>query len=321
MLVKNQIYETEITDYTAEGLGVAKIEGCAVFVPNAVAGERVRVRIEKVGKTWAAGKITEIMGKSPHRVNRECPVAKLCGGCDFWHMDYTEESRLKAQRVQQALNRIGGESLEAVPILSAPEVHCYRNKAQYPVSSKKGRAYAGFYKAGTHKIVENSRCLILPEEADRVKDAVIDYMNQYRITAYDEVLQKGLVRHIYVRRGAVSKQILVCLAVNGRSLKHVPELIDRLKQSGVNTLSLEVPAGDKLAGLTFVLTGTLPNLTRSEAGALIEKQGGKVSSSVSKKTSYVVAGEEAGSKLTKAQSLGIPILDEKALLEMLGENL
>ena len=99
------------------------------------------------------------------------------------------------------------------------------------------------------------------------------------------------------------------------------ELIDRLKQSGVNTLSLEVPTGDKLAGLTFVLTGTLPNLTRSEAGALIEKQGGKVSSSVSKKTSYVVAGEEAGSKLTKAQSLGIPILDEKALLEMLGENL
>lgn len=86
MLVKNQIYEAEITDYTAEGQGVAHIEGCAVFISNAVAGEKVRVRVEKAQKTWAAGKIVEILEKSPHRVNRECEVAKLCGGCDFWHM-------------------------------------------------------------------------------------------------------------------------------------------------------------------------------------------------------------------------------------------
>ena len=255
MLMKNQIYETEITDYTAEGLGVAKIEGCAVFVPNAVAGERVRVRIEKVGKTWAAGKITEILEKSCHRVNRECPVAKLCGGCDFWHMDYAEESRLKAHRVLQALNRIGGETLEEMPILSAPDIHSYRNKAQYPVSSKKGRAYAGFYKAGTHEIVENSRCLILPEAADRVKDAVIAYMNQYRITAYDEVQHKGLVRHIYVRQGAVSGQLLVCLAVNGRKLNHIPELIERLQKiPGFTTLVLAVNTrrGNGVLGDEFI---------------------------------------------------------------------
>ena len=88
MLIKNQIYEAEITDYTAEGQGVAHIEGCAVFIPNAVAGEKVRVRVEKAQKTWAAGKIVEILEKSPHRVNRECEVAKLCGGCDFWHLRY-----------------------------------------------------------------------------------------------------------------------------------------------------------------------------------------------------------------------------------------
>ena len=129
MLEKNQIYETVVTDYTAEGQGVAHIEGCAVFIPNAIAGERIRVRIEKAKKTWAAGKITEILEKSPHRVNRECPVAKLCGGCDFWHMDYEEEIRLKAQRVRDNLNRIGGENLETVPILAAPTCFDYRNKA------------------------------------------------------------------------------------------------------------------------------------------------------------------------------------------------
>ena len=139
MLIKNQIYETVITDYTSEGQGVAHIEGCAVFIPNAIAGEKVTVRIEKAQKTWAAGKIVEILEKSSHRVNRECPVAKLCGGCDFWHMDYEEESRLKAERVRNCLNRIGGENLETMPILAAPDCHGYRNKAQYPVASRKGR--------------------------------------------------------------------------------------------------------------------------------------------------------------------------------------
>lgn len=241
MLIKNQIYEALITDYTAEGQGVAHIEGCAVFIPNAVAGERARVRIEKAQKTWASGKIVELLEKSPHRCNRECPVAKLCGGCDFWHMDYEEECRLKAQRVKDCLNRIGGESLEQVPILSAPSCHGYRNKAQYPVAVKKGRAYAGFFRAGTHDVVENVRCLILPVEIDAVKDAVIDYVNQYRISVYDETVHKGLLRHIYVRRGAVSGQVLVCLVVNGEKLPRPEALITRLQRiSGFTTLVLSV---------------------------------------------------------------------------------
>ena len=255
MLTKNAIYETVITDYTAEGQGVAHIEGCAVFIPNAIAGERCRVRIEHARKTWAAGKIVEILEKSPHRCNRECAVAKLCGGCDFWHMDYEEETRLKAERVRTCLNRIGGESLETVPILSAPTCHGYRNKAQYPVAEKKNRAYAGFFRAGTHDVVENDRCLILPEETDRVKDAVIDYVNQYRVTAYDETAHKGLLRHIYVRRGVVSGQILVCLVVNGRSIPKAHELVGRLKKiPGFTTLVLSVNTkkGNAVLGDEFI---------------------------------------------------------------------
>lgn len=255
MLIKNQIYEAEISDYTAEGQGVAHIEGCAVFIPNAVAGEEVRVRVEKAQKTWAAGKIVEILEKSPHRVNRECEVAKLCGGCDFWHMDYAEETRLKAQRVKNCLNRIGGENLEEVPILAAPDCHGYRNKAQYPVAVKKGRAYAGFYRAGTHDVVENARCRILPEEIDAAKDAVIDYVNQCRVSVYDEATGKGLLRHIYVRRGAVSGQILVCLAVNGEKIPRPEALIQRLSEiPGFTTLVLSVNTkrGNAVLGDRFI---------------------------------------------------------------------
>ena len=255
MLIKNQTYEAVITDYTAEGQGVAHIEGCAVFIPNAIRGEKYLVRIEKAQKTWAAGKITEVLEKSPHRVNRECPVAKLCGGCDFWHMDYEEETSLKAERVRQCLNRIGGENLEQIPILSAPTCHGYRNKAQYPVASKKNKAYAGFFRSGTHQVVENDRCLILPAETDRVKDAVIDYVNQNHVSAYDEAEHKGLLRHIYVRRGAVSKQILVCLVINGRSIPKAHELIGRLKKiPGFTTLVLSVNTkkGNSVLGDEFI---------------------------------------------------------------------
>ena len=255
MLIKNEIYEAIICDYTAEGQGVAKVEGCAVFVPNAIAGERCKIRIEKVGKTWAAGKIVEILEKSSHRLQRECPISASCGGCDFWHMDYEEECRLKAERVRQALNRIGGESLEELPLLAAPTCHGYRNKAQYPVSSKKGKAFAGFFKAGTHQVVENDRCLILPEESDRVRKIVIDYVNRYRLSAYDETTQKGLLRHIYVRRGAVSGQVLVCLVVNGRKLPHTEALIDGLRAvPGFTSLVLSVntKAGNTVLGDEFI---------------------------------------------------------------------
>lgn len=255
MLEKNQIYEAVITDYTTEGQGIAHIEGITVFIPNAIAGERVKVRIETLRKTWAAGKITEILEKSPHRVNRECPVAKLCGGCNFWHMDYQEELRLKAQRVQTCLNRLAGEQLTQMPILAAPTCHGYRNKAQYPVSSKKGRAFAGFFRAGTHDVVENSRCLILPRETDLVKDTVIDYVNQYHISTYDEENHRGLLRHIYVRRGAVSGQILVCLVVNGEGLPQAEQLVEELKKiPGFTTLVLSVNTrkGNAVLGDRFI---------------------------------------------------------------------
>ncbi len=259
MLIKGNVYEAVITDYTAQGQGIAKIEGCAVFIPNALVGEKCLVRIEKAQKNWAAGKITELLEKSPHRVNRLCPVAKLCGGCNFWHTDYEEECRLKADRVRQALNRIGGESLEDIPLLAAPSCTGYRNKAVYPVASKKGRVYAGFFRAGTHQIVENEGCLILFPEADRVKNTVIAFMNRHRVSAYDEGTHTGLVRHIFVRKGWVSGQLLVCLTVNGHSLPKENALIEELKKiPGFTTLVLSVntqPGNSVLGDREHILYG------------------------------------------------------------------
>ena len=256
MLTKNQVYESRICDYTAEGQGIAKIEGCAVFVPNAIFGELCRIRIEKVGKTWAAGKIVEILEKSPHRINRVCPVAKLCGGCDFHHMDYEEECRLKANRVRQALNRIGGESLEQIPILSAPTCQGYRNKAQYPVGVVRGRAEAGFFKNRTHQVVPVKACAIQGKEADQARQILVDWMNEHHISVYDEKTGKGLVRHLYVRTAVVTKQVMVCLVINGDGIPNADSLVDKLLK-GVNNfhtlcLSIHKKKGNAVLGDKFV---------------------------------------------------------------------
>lgn len=147
------------------------------------------------------------------------------------------------------------ENLEEVPILAAPACEGYRNKAQYPVARKNGKAYAGFFKEGTHEVVQMDRCRILPEETDRVKSIVIDYVNERNVPVYDESTHRGLLRHIYVRRGAVSGQILVCLVVNGDGLPKLPALIEALKAvPGFTTLVLSVNTkkGNAVLGDKFV---------------------------------------------------------------------
>lgn len=254
MLIQNRIYTATITDYTIQGQGIAHVEGCAVFIPNAIAGEVCEIQITKAAKTWAAGRIRRILEVSPHRVNRACPQSKLCGGCAFQHMDYQEECRLKAERVRQALNRLGGEALKTMDLLPAPETRRYRNKVQYPVAQEKQRAMAGFYREGTHQVVSCPQCGILAPEMDAVRDAVVDYMNQYRVSAYDEGSGTGLVRHIYVRKGWVSGQLLVCLVVNGTRLPRQEALLERLQRiPGFATLVLSVhqKPGNAVLGNTF----------------------------------------------------------------------
>ena len=169
MLKNNAVYETEITDYTADGMGIAHAEGCAVFIPNAIAGERVRISIVHAGKSKAIGKIEAILERSPHRIVRDCPWAKVCGGCDFRHMDYAEELRLKAQRVRDALRRLGGWDPGELPIAGAKELTAYRNKAIFPVGMYKGKADAVFYRARTHDLIPADHFLLQNSAANAAR--------------------------------------------------------------------------------------------------------------------------------------------------------
>ena len=258
MLKVGQIEQVEITGYSSEGDGVCRMDGCAVFVPNAIRGEVCDVKITHVSRNSAHGRIEKIVKRSPHRISRVCPDAKLCGGCQLHHLDYEEELTFKAQKVTDALNRIGNQAVELVGITGAEDTTCYRNKAQYPVAEQRGGPTAGFFKNRTHEVIPVKRCCILPEVFDKVRDVVIRWAQEDRIPAYDENTGKGLLRHIYVRKAAITGQIMVCLVVNGTSLPREQRVVNALRREipglasvvlSVNTRKTNVVLGDRFRTL------------------------------------------------------------------------
>ena len=219
------VIELTVTGYTAEGAGVGRADGQVVFVPRAIAGERLRVRVVNVGKTAAHGEIQDILEPSPHRVTPDCPYFDRCGGCDFRHMDYAEELRLKRQRVLDAFARLGGVDLPDLPITGAAALDGYRNKVQYPVQPGKTGAAAGFFRPRTHEVIPIETCRIQPPCADAIRRAVLDWMRVCRVPAYNEKTHTGAVRHIYLRRGWVSGAVLCCVVLNAEKTPHAGELV------------------------------------------------------------------------------------------------
>lgn len=233
-LVQNKLYTGTVEGYSSEGLGVVRLNGAVVFVPCAVRGETVDVKITKVMKTCAAGKIVKIHDPSPERIKPECPYFGACGGCDFQHLNYAEELWAKRRRVQDALERIGGLNLQVEGILGAKDPLHYRNKGQYPVGAD---GTVGFYKQRSHQVVPVRHCLIQTEASDATAQAVETWMKRYRIAPYDESAGRGLLRHIYVRVNRRGES-LCCVLVNGRQVPREPELVAYVRAAAPNTVGV-----------------------------------------------------------------------------------
>lgn len=237
---KNKIYRAEIVDYTAEGSGVARIEGMAVFVPNTAVGDQCDIRIVKVNKRMAFGRLDRVIIPSRDRIEPACPVAGKCGGCCFQHISYEAELRAKFKKVDDALSHLGGTPGILDGITGADETTHYRNKAQYPVGQDAHGTYTGFYRPHSHDIVKTDRCLIQSERADRLAAAVCAWMDARNVTAYDEKTGKGLIRHIYVRTGAVSGETHLCLIATRSKLPAADDLIERLTKAEPSLVGIVV---------------------------------------------------------------------------------
>ncbi len=256
-LRKNTVHTLEISGYTAEGMGVARLEGRVIFVPYTIRGERWKVRLEKVNKNVAWGRGVELLFTSPERVEPDCPLFGRCGGCQFRHMTYAEELRAKGRRISDALERVGHTTLDLPPVLGAEDPIRYRNKVQFPVARGKKGLSVGYYRGRSHDVLDAPDCPLQPEAVTRLRAAFKDWMEAYNVPAYDEGTGKGLIRHLYVRTSSRGES-LVCVVANGDKLPHGDELAEALRRAesglaglvlSVNTRDTNVILGDKYAVL------------------------------------------------------------------------
>ena len=231
-LTKNQIIPLEITGYTAEGSGVGHYHGIAVFVPLAAAGDRLEVKILKVAKSFAYGKIEKIVEASKDRVISDCPQFTRCGGCVFRHISYEAELKAKQQRVQDALERIAGLHFAALkPIIGAERPDRYRNKAQLPVGvGPDGSVRLGFYAAHSHRIIDCGECLLQPEEFGDASKAFREWENATRDSIIDESSGRGRLRLLFLRKAEATGEIMACVVVNGNGVHSEEELADLLEE-------------------------------------------------------------------------------------------
>ena len=235
-LQKDKICTGTVEGYSSEGCGIVRLDGAVVFVPGAVRGETIDLKITKVMKAAAAGEIVRIHKPSPDRATPECPYYGRCGGCDFQHLTYPEELRAKRQRVQDALERLGGTDIRVEEILGAKDPTHYRNKSQYPVGAD---GAIGFYRARSHQVVPVKRCLIQSAAADAAAAAVGEWMRRYRVAPYDETTGRGLVRHVYVRVNQRGES-LCCVVLNGKQAPREPELAAYIRAAAPRTVGVLV---------------------------------------------------------------------------------
>ena len=240
-LQQGKQYTGTVEGYSSEGLGIVRLDGAVVFVPQAVRGETIDLCITKVMKTAAAGEIVHIHTPSPQRAVPECPYYGQCGGCDFQHLTYEEELWAKRQRVQDALTRIGGVSVPVEEILGAKNPTHYRNKSQYPVGAD---GSIGFFQARSHRVVPIRQCLIQAEVSDKTAQAVGAWMKRYRIPAYDETTGKGLIRHVYTRVNRAGES-LCCIIANGKQVPKEPELVALVRAAAPHTVGVVLNTNTK----------------------------------------------------------------------------
>ena len=245
-LQKNQILTLRIERLSSDGSGVAhSADGEAVFVPGTAPGDEARVRIVKDCGRYAFGILDELLTPSPDRIPVDCPVAGPCGGCSLRHLDYAAELRAKQESVLDAFRRIGGLEVPVLDILPSPEVDRYRNKVQFPVGiDKNGVPCIGFYAGRTHRIVPCPDCKLQPSMLNEIGNALCAFFARQGIRPYDEQSGKGLVRHIFLRRGAHSGQIMVCLVCTRAKLPHAEQLCTVLRGQfpAISTILLNVNA-------------------------------------------------------------------------------
>lgn len=240
---KNELVTVKIEDIGTNGEGIGKADGYTLFVKDAVIGDTVEVKVTKAKKNYGYARLMQILTPSPYRAEPVCKVARQCGGCQIQQLSYEKQLEFKQAKVRGNLERIGGlKDLSMEPIKGMESPYHYRNKAQFPIGTdKEGNIITGFYAGRTHQIVPNMDCVIGAEVNEKILKMIIDFMNKNHISAYNEETTQGLVRHVLIRYGRKTGEIMVCLVINGDKIPKSQEMVDNLRQiPGMTSITISM---------------------------------------------------------------------------------
>ena len=245
---KNELVTVTIEDIGINGEGIGKVDGYTLFIKDAIIGDVVEAKVMKAKKNYGYARLMNILTPSPYRVKQpKCPMARKCGGCQIQEMEYDRQLAFKEDKIRGNLMRIGEVPAEVLdqamePIVGMDNPFHYRNKAQFPIGTdKEGHIITGFYAGRTHSIIPNTDCALGVEVNEIILKQILAFMEEYKISAYDETEHKGLVRHVLIRYGFVTKEIMVCLVINGNHLPHGEILAERLaKIEGMTSITLSI---------------------------------------------------------------------------------
>ena len=242
---KNDIVTVEITDIGVSGEGIGHVDGYTLFIKDAVIGDVVEAKVMKAKKNYGYARLMKVITPSEYRVEPKCAFARRCGGCQIQEMSYDRQLVFKDQKIRGNLERIGGFTKDQIDTVMQPVVGMehpfgYRNKAQFPFGTdKEGNPITGFYAGRTHDIIANTDCALGVEQNKEILEIILQYMRENKIKSYDEKTGKGLIRHALIRYGFKTKEIMVCLVVNGKKLPKAERLIEKLIQiEGMTSITI-----------------------------------------------------------------------------------
>lgn len=238
-LIKNEEYQVEIIDNGIDGEGIAKIDDVTVFIPGLIKGEKAKIKIVKVLSSYAYGIVLEIIEKSPKRIEVDCKTYKRCGGCNLRHIDYEETLAIKQEKVQNLVNKMLKNKIKVNKTIGMKEPFHYRNKAQYPVGiNKEGKPEIGVFANRTHEIIPMKKCLIQNESSEEIANFVFKFWCDNNLSIYNENTRKGLLRHIVIKNGIKTNEIMVVLVLNGEGFEKENELVKAVTEKYANVKTI-----------------------------------------------------------------------------------
>jgi 23S rRNA (uracil1939-C5)-methyltransferase len=222
---QGQLLEMTIADLSNGGDGVGRWQGRVVFVPNAVPGDRALVRLVRVKPQYAHGKLHQLLAASPHRVQPDYSVSDKCGGFEWQFIDYGYQLQVKREQIIAALERIGGLENPPVDAVLASTPWGYRNKSTFPLGVlSSGQVQAGYYQKGSHRLVDLDQCPIQDARLNPVLAGVKQDLQQRSWSIYSEMTHKGNLRHLALRIGRRTGEILLTLVTTDW---HLPGILEQ----------------------------------------------------------------------------------------------